>query len=87
MGSKFFTDIVRGRLGFRVKGQDVTEGEERHQLREGSVHHKALSEPEKADIDLESTYFWNVKAEYSRPYRDPKRHSKPCLHTPKDGNA
>ena len=50
-------------LGFKAKGRNVIEGRERYQLREASVHYKALLGTEKDDIAPESTCFWAVNTE------------------------
>ena len=63
VGSKFFVDNVKARLGSRAKGRDVIEGGNRHQLRERFARYKAVFEAEKTDMGLENTYFWNIKAQ------------------------
>ena len=63
VGSKFFADNVKARLGFRAKGRDAIEGGGGYQLREKSAGYKALFEAKKADIGLKNAYFWNVKVE------------------------
>jgi hypothetical protein len=60
--SKAFIDNVKARLGFRVKGPDVIEAGEGYQLRENLASYKRLFDAENEDIDLENTYFWNVKS-------------------------
>jgi hypothetical protein len=50
-------------MGFRSRTLDVPEGGGGYQLGERSVRYKALFEAEKADIGLENTYLWNVRAE------------------------
>lgn len=54
---------VKARLGFRAKGRDVIKGGEWYQLRESPAYYKALFEVENEDIELENTYFRDVKAE------------------------
>ena len=54
---------MKALLGFRAKGRDVIEGNAGYQLREDAAHYKALFEVENNDIDLENTYFRDVKAE------------------------
>jgi hypothetical protein len=65
VGSKSFIESVKASLGFgfRAKGRDVIKGGEWYQLRERPAYYKALFEVENEDIDLENTYFWDVKAE------------------------
>jgi len=41
----------------------AVESGEGYQLRERSVHYKALFGAEKDDIGIENTYFWDVKVE------------------------
>ena len=61
VGSKSFIESVRESLGFRAKGRDVIENGEGYQLRESPAPYKALFEAENEDIDLENTFFWDVK--------------------------
>jgi putative transposase len=63
VGSKSFIEDVKARLGFRARGRDVVEGGGGYQLRERAAGYKALFEAEKADIGLENSYLWNVRAE------------------------
>jgi hypothetical protein len=51
-------------LGFRAKNREVRQdGGSRYQLREGAAQYKALFRVEKANIDPENTYLWDVKTE------------------------
>jgi putative transposase len=63
VGSRSFIETVKSLLGLRAKGREVMEGEKGYQLREGAAHYKALFGTENDDIDVENTYFWNVKTE------------------------
>jgi putative transposase len=63
VGSKSFIESVRESLGFRAKGRDVIESGEGYQLSESPAYYKALFEVENEDIDLEITFFWDVKAD------------------------
>jgi len=54
---------VKASLGFRAKGRDVIEGDLGYQLRESPAGYKALFEVENEDINLENTFFWDVKDE------------------------
>ena len=63
VGSKAFVEDVKARLTFRAKGRDVVEAGEGYQLRENISSYKAFFGVEKEDIDLKSTYFWDVKYE------------------------
>jgi hypothetical protein len=54
---------VRESLGFRAKGRDVIESGKGYQLSESPAYYKALFEVENEDIDLEITFFWDVKAD------------------------
>ena len=63
VGSKSFIEDAKARLGFRAKGRNMVEGGKGYQLRESPAQYKALFEVENEDIDLENTYFWDVKAE------------------------
>jgi hypothetical protein len=62
-GSKSFIEPVRQSLGFRAKGREIIESSEGYQQRENSTPYKALFEAENEDIDLENTFFWDVKVE------------------------
>ena len=68
VGSKSFVENVKARLGFRAKGRDVIESNEGYQLRESPAHYhyQAPLEVENEDIELENTYFWNVKEKPGR---------------------
>ena len=63
VGSKSFILSVKASLSFRAKGRDVIEIAEGYQLRESPAPYKALFEVKNEDIDLENTYFWDVKNE------------------------
>ena len=63
MGAGLLLENVKELLGFKAKGRNVIEGRERYQLREASVHYKALLGTEKDDIAPESTCFWAVNTE------------------------
>jgi hypothetical protein len=54
---------VKESLGFRAKGREIIESADGYQLRERSAPYKALFEAENEDIDLENTFFWDVKVE------------------------
>jgi hypothetical protein len=54
---------VRQSLGFRAKGREIIESGDGYQLRESTATYKALFEAEKEDIDIENTFFWDVKVE------------------------
>jgi hypothetical protein len=63
VGSKFFIENVKARLGFRAKGREVIKSAQGYQLRENSAVYKTLFEVENEDIDLKNTYFGDLKSE------------------------
>jgi putative transposase len=63
VGSVPFVEKVKTLLRFRAKGREIIEGGEGFQLREEAADYKALSEPEKHDIDPKNTFFWHLNAE------------------------
>ena len=63
VGSQSFIESVKASLGFRAKGCDVIKSGEGYQLRECPAPYKVLFEAENEDIDLENTFFWDVKDE------------------------
>ena len=63
VGSKSFIESVKTSLGFRAKGREIIESGDGYQLRESSTPYMALFEAENEDIDLENTFFWDVKVE------------------------
>jgi len=62
VGERSFVERVKSLLGFRAKGRDVLEWNGCCQLREVAGNYKAVFEPEKVDIGLENTYFWDINA-------------------------
>ncbi len=63
VGSKSFIEEMKARLGVRAKRRDVIEGSEEYQLRESPVNYNTFFEAEKDGIDIENSYFWNIKTE------------------------
>jgi hypothetical protein len=65
VGSKSCIESVKASLGFRANGRDVIESDEGYQLRERPAFYNVLFGAENKNIDLETTYFRDVKSEYS----------------------
>ena len=63
VGSKSFIESMKASFGFRAKGRDVLESGKGYQLRESPAPYNVLFEAENEGIDLENTYFWQVKDE------------------------
>ena len=63
VGSESFVEEMKTRLGFKVKGRDVVEGSKGYNLREEAAPYTVLFRPEKDDIGLENSYFWDANTE------------------------
>jgi putative transposase len=62
VGGRSFVEKVKALLGWRVKGRSVAENDAGYQLKEYTACYKPIFEVKKADIGLENTYPWGIKA-------------------------
>jgi REP-associated tyrosine transposase len=63
IGSKSFVEKVKSLLGFKAKGRNVLEGDERYQLREEAAPYIPIFEAEKDNISTENTHVWGINPE------------------------
>jgi putative transposase len=63
VGSTSFIETIRACLGFKAIGRDIKEGDGAYQLSESTALYGTDFKAEKNDIDLETTYFWDLKVE------------------------
>ena len=63
VGSESFVEEMKTRLGFKARGRNVVEGNKGYNLREEAAPYTVLFRPEKDDIGLENTYFWDANTE------------------------
>ena len=59
VGSEGFVTAMKGRLGIKVKGREVIEGNGSYELREPRASYGDTLTPKNDLLRLQNTYFWD----------------------------